>query len=1666
MQTAPVRSVAAMDEEECWRDGEKPYDCTWRMYARPEVRWRPDQDLNVMVMCTSYRSDERAGGPESVLLWEGTTDAGNTASVRLTGFRACMWLEVESETLRLKALENDGAWTQSAESARMLGQLRQDFEAMIAEAARNRGKRKGRAEEGDGKRRTVYINTPAELAEVEGGEAELDDYEDASEAAAMLDAPGAARRGDEEVMPARGTISDLLWDTTRKTAIYFQGDRRALMLRVQFYEPRHLPMLRDAVVERNEVGEPTNSLGLGIVRPYDANILYVKRAEVDMGLVMAGWITVPAGAPSHRLVHHPALPEEDSALPRFARGQIETEVHWRDVMCRPLEGEWAETAPLVTVNYDIEVASNTYTAEQRAARKRVRQAEFAEQFMEALAEYRREVAEAHAAQRAAEAPALSKEEELAVEAEAEAEAAQARGERARPPTVRQSKLKAEMVDRKRRARMRGMAEQYVAMEARGLSAAGLRKLADGFGVQLEAEAPPEYRPTPFPSPTRHNDVVCCIAARIMVEGRPEKTADVLLMLYDMPPLEGVDVRLYDTEEDLLMAWGALMRTTQPDIQEGYNNQGFDGPYLVRRAQYLGVGEFANDWMLRGDELVEVHTKTFNSKARGTLEFPMLRGTKGSPLYTQIVDGWLCVKGDYTLRQMRSFKLDAVAKKVLGEGKVDLPPEQITSEFERGPDGRRHLGEYNVVDVRRTAQLIEKKGYRADTIGAARMTGVGVTEQFTGGMSAKVFSVIKTYCEKPEFGLLIPYRTPREIAHAMEHAGKYKGAIVVTPKVGYHSDFVTIYDFESLYPAVCEMCNISYDTIIRPGEVAKWRGLGYNVNRVPYTGVFFISQFGPKGVKGLLPTAELSLKKLRLVFKAFVKAAIKAIGAAEAELKAMEGAVGPQADARRAELHAEIEKQVNIVRRFTGVEKGVKLVMNGTYGFTGAITSKMYLEDIAASITAAGRWALTMIIRFCHTVKEVGGVKMWANGLCPYELNNYYGDTDSVMVRGKFPDRATAWKYAKVINKALDSLFREPAQLFGMYYSSRVDHEWAAFCCWRFERSEDEPDARMQTEPEAGVEHCRWLEGAPTSLARMSGKEIAAAGFACGSIMGMACEGITACATNMERGSWLMKGPKMYCMLLEETEGARPGPKRRGMASVRRDTALIQQRLQLQLEEDLVTNGDRELAFRHTIETLRRVLLQDVTLDELEFTKMYSSPRHAYNPNSIPEAVLIVEELEREFGVKTMLGERVKYGFAQGASGKGVKKKTFARSIRAMRERGIPYDAEFYVQRMATSAAAFLAPAYFPHIEKLEKREAAMLKMILQHPDLRAKRVKIDHTSTLVDMMTAVEVRTHDETGETYTTPQAPAPPALTLRAHLDALPAPQLAWLGWLAAGEPDGAAPPFPAHLVLPHPHECAAAEALHDQWMLDRPEPPPTPPPAPEPADALPNDEDVARAAAEHADWVEDEGGEECFAVQSGTAAPVAEWLETAADGEERDAFAPREFVPLSRSGVAHLRRVAGPQRVHRYAESLARWLEEHPDDAKPYHRDLLRREGLYVKPPKAAAAPKAAKAAKPPPPRAGADLRTMFAAMAARPPPPPSPPPAPPAPPSIFTENELAARQMFGMPVPKGVPLEDAHVAPAAKKKRKMLVIDGETTRERARKKVKAYMQAHPPASPDHE
>lgn len=417
--------------------------------------------------------------------------------------------------------------------------------------------------------------------------------------------------------------------------------------------------------------------------------------------------------------------------------------------------------------------------------------------------------------------------------------------------------------------------------------------------------------------------------------------------------KGIDVRCYDQEKDMMIAWSQFIQAIDPDIFTGYNIMNFDLTYLWERANTLKISRNFTSVMsrIRGHQVYK-RKSSFSSKAYGKREAATF-DMPGRLFFDQMQ----IIPRNF---KFRSYSLNSVSKNILGDQKDELPHSIIGKLYQGNPLQRQRVTTYCVKDCKLPLDIINKTKLLVAYIEDARITGVPFSYLVERGQSIKVVSQL--FRRANQNGFLIP-KIEKKItaegdAAVFDREIGYEGAVVIEPERGFYENPIPTLDFASLYPSIMIAHNLCYTTLLTKELIAKYNlveGTDYTTTPTDPPNYFV------KTTKrdGLLP---MILKDLL--------AARKAV---------------------RSQMTDKLEKEDPVAFAILNQRQlAIKVSANSVYGFTGATIGSLPCLEVSGSVTAFGREMIMASRAFVlkHYCKANG----WA-----YDCRVLYGDTDSIMV---------------------------------------------------------------------------------------------------------------------------------------------------------------------------------------------------------------------------------------------------------------------------------------------------------------------------------------------------------------------------------------------------------------------------------------------------------------------------------------------------------------------------------------------------------------------------------------------------------------------------------------------------------------------------------------------
>lgn len=431
---------------------------------------------------------------------------------------------------------------------------------------------------------------------------------------------------------------------------------------------------------------------------------------------------------------------------------------------------------------------------------------------------------------------------------------------------------------------------------------------------------------------------------------PALTRNLVFSWYPSSGVPGVsnvegacDVITAATETDMFMAFGAFLAAFDPDVYVGHNIVGFDIPYLVTRANELGVEEVMymgrrreRTWR-KPREIVRVRKngdtrKSLRAETPGRIQLDTMTFIQG-------------------VRSESSYSLNSLSQKYLKASKDDVGYQMIKPLWLQSPDTRARLCAYCLKDVELSMGLATHGEFEMflAIVELSRGTRVRASQLLRSGNQEKVKTLVLHQAKTPHFdaeGLCVffPFETPKPRGKD----DKFEGATVINPKRGVRSKNqpVAVGDFSSLYPSIMLSHNICYTTMlgVTKGELAPPNAPPHDT--CPGVGTHFVH----KDVRqGLLPRILDGLLSRRAQAKAMIKS-----------------------DPDPAHKRMYDSRQLQL-----------KIIANSVYGVLSASGGWFVRMEMGESVTA---WGRSMIAKAMEIAKA-----------SPFNATIVYGDTDSIMM---------------------------------------------------------------------------------------------------------------------------------------------------------------------------------------------------------------------------------------------------------------------------------------------------------------------------------------------------------------------------------------------------------------------------------------------------------------------------------------------------------------------------------------------------------------------------------------------------------------------------------------------------------------------------------------------
>jgi len=452
---------------------------------------------------------------------------------------------------------------------------------------------------------------------------------------------------------------------------------------------------------------------------------------------------------------------------------------------------------------------------------------------------------------------------------------------------------------------------------------------------------------------------------------------VVLNTVDETLLPGIKCHVCNYEHEVLTTFARLIRVMDPDFVVAYNGVNFDNHFLGERAtrctrdrhddsDFFYLSRFA----LRPSRLREL-SLTSNGMGDNLFRYFDMPGR-------QNFDWFVKLKRDLTSEA--SYSLNHFARTICGDKKKEMDYREIPR-LQNGSDAdRSRLAEYCVHDSVLLARLNAARTMVIEIIQFSSVFGI-IPEwvYFRGQQVRFVSQLLRRVRTHEEIPILL--NVPPEGFVGASDFGKFTGATVNDPIVGFFKQPVLCVDWMSLYPSIMIGHNLCHSTHISRERIDEFVAKGWEVvspSDAPKTDRAIVAHdigdgrttyFVSATVKrGILPVILEDQARQRKTAKALHKKYTK-MGKDEAKKTGAD-------DVLCARYHT-------LASVYDGQQKAIKTSMNSIYGACGAEAGKFPNRDISSTVTAEGRHA--MVVKKKILPAKYPGVRV------------IYGDTDSIMM---------------------------------------------------------------------------------------------------------------------------------------------------------------------------------------------------------------------------------------------------------------------------------------------------------------------------------------------------------------------------------------------------------------------------------------------------------------------------------------------------------------------------------------------------------------------------------------------------------------------------------------------------------------------------------------------
>lgn len=273
-----------------------------------------------------------------------------------------------------------------------------------------------------------------------------------------------------------------------------------------------------------------------------------------------------------------------------------------------------------------------------------------------------------------------------------------------------------------------------------------------------------------------------------------------------------EVICVNSEIELINTFGKLISELDPEILLGHNIFGFDYPYLdARLERFIHCDGWSKCSRIKGQKVTLIN-KSWESKAYGRIETNFL-DCEGRISFDLLPFFKRNAKMD-------NYRLDTIAKAVVGAGKFDMPAKKMFSIYKQWLDAKSldvndpirikavddltEVVAYGIQDAELPIRIFDKKVIWLDIMQLASVAKVTPFQIISRGLGIRGYNLVMHEGFKRNIIL-----DERKVA-----IPPFDGGFVGKPKPNLYENVICL-DFKSLYPSIIQAFNLCGSTYIPP-----------------------------------------------------------------------------------------------------------------------------------------------------------------------------------------------------------------------------------------------------------------------------------------------------------------------------------------------------------------------------------------------------------------------------------------------------------------------------------------------------------------------------------------------------------------------------------------------------------------------------------------------------------------------------------------------------------------------------------------------------------------------------------------------------------------------------------------------------------------------------------